>query len=418
VTSSAGVSDSTVQSADKCREAFLSAKPFKHVVIDNFFDGSFAEQLLTEFPAFDTRLATNEAGQTGGKAVRTDIGTVSPIYRQLYEYISSRTFLDFVSHLSGIPDLLIDSQMFGGGTHENLHGQELDAHVDFNYDQSVQLHRRLNLIVYLNPEWRPEWGGALEIHSNPRRPFENQVSSYDPMFNRCVMFETNEHSWHGFPRIELPPEKRKLSRKSISIYLYTKDRPAEEVAPPHATFYVQRPLPSRMVAGYSLSSEDVPELQRLLLRRDRWIEFYQQKELETSRELSGYTARIHALEKRGSAPVTGYVFLEGIVEGLHEDGWASSKLSLRIRPLEPVTRLLLRGYRPEFAPQSTTRISINGAPAAQQAIAESFEISIPATKTEPFTVEISCDGPRDWALASGDDRDLAFILTELRALHL
>lgn len=95
--------------------------------------------------------------------------------------------------------------MYGGGIHDNLHGQELDPHVDFNYDEAIQLHRRLNLIVYLNKEWSSEWGGALEIHSNPRKPFENRVWSYDPLFNRCVMFETNGRSWHGFPQIDLRP---------------------------------------------------------------------------------------------------------------------------------------------------------------------------------------------------------------------
>jgi hypothetical protein len=413
-----GVSESALRSASRLREAFLSAKPFKHVVIDNFFNADLASKLLTEFPAFDKKLATNEAGQTGGKAVRTDIGSVSPVYRELYKYISSGAFLDFVSQVSGIPDLLIDPQMFGGGTHENLHSQELDAHVDFNYDQSVQLHRRLNLIVYLNPEWRPEWGGALEIHSNPRDPGVNQISSYDPLFNRCVMFETNEYSWHGFPRIELPPERRKLSRKSISIYLYTKDRPAEEIAPPHATFYVQRPLPAHMKEGRTLSAEDVMELQRLLLRRDRWIEFYQKAELEKSRDNIVLVERIKTLEQASAVPITGYMLLDGPTTGLYDDNWASSKVTLRLRPIDPVKRLVLRGFRPESAPPSTARISIDGALVAHQAIEQSFEVPIHVTKADAFTIDIECEGPRDWALAAGDDRDLAFIFTELRALHL
>ena len=90
------------------------------------------------------------------------------------------------------------------------------------------------------------WGGALEIHSDPRQPFENRVWSYDPLFNRWVMFETNERSWHGFPQIDLPPDRRHLSRRSISIYLYTKDRPAEEIPPIDPTFYVQRFRPQHI----------------------------------------------------------------------------------------------------------------------------------------------------------------------------
>jgi hypothetical protein len=414
-----GISAPTVRDADRYREAFQGARPFKHVVIDQFFDPAFAQQLLAEFPHFDSGSSTNEAGRKEGKAVNTDIGRISPAYRTLYEVISGQPFLNFVSRLSGIPDLVSDPQMFGGGTHENLHGQELDPHVDFNYDQSVQLHRRLNLIVYLNPEWQPEWGGALEIHSNPRTPQENRISSYDPLFNRCVMFETNEYSWHGFPRINLPEDRRHLSRKSISIYLYTRDRPAEEIAPAHATFYVQRPLPPHFTPGHTLSGADVHELQVLLHRRDEWIKVYQEMELQKSREFTATNAYLRNLLTRPSIPLTGYVLHEGAQEGLYGDGWASSNVSLRLKALMPVTRIVLRGFRPAMAPPAKMTISINGAPVVQQPISESFEVSAPLPKNTPetFQLEISCDGPRHWAESNGDDRDLAYLLTEVRAIH-
>ena len=258
------------------RAQFLTARPFKHVVIDDFFQPEFADKLLSEFPRFDKKLAKAEGGEVGGKAVNTRIAEIGPVYHDLYSEIASKPFLDFVSALSGIPELILDPAMFGGGTHENLDGQELDPHVDFNYDESERLHRRLNLIVYLNKGWQRAWGGGLEIHSNPRRPDENRIDTFDPIFNRAVMFETNEYSWHGFSKIMLPEGHKQESRKSISIYLYTKDRPAEEVAPRHATFYVQRPLPERFHPGHTLTAEDVDEMQRLLTRRDRWIEMYQQ----------------------------------------------------------------------------------------------------------------------------------------------
>ena len=409
----------TVRDADRYREAFQQARPFKHVVIDQFFDPAFAQQLLAEFPSFNSGSSTNEAGRKEGKAVNTDINSISPAYRTLYEVISGREFLDFVSRLSGISELLIDPLMFGGGTHENLHGQELDPHVDFNYDQSVQLHRRLNLIVYLNPQWQSEWGGALEIHSNPRTPFENRITSYDPLFNRCVMFETNEYSWHGFPRIDLPEDRRHLSRKSISIYLYTKERPAEEIVSAHATFYVQRPLPLHFTSGHTLSSADLEELQRLVLRRDEWIKVYQEMELQKSREFTNLNAYLRNLLTRPSIPLTGYVLHEGGQEGLYGDGWASSNVSLRLKALMPVTRIVLRGFRPAMAPQARMTISINGTAVVQQAISESFNVSAPLPKNTPetFLLEISCDGPRHWAESNGDDRDLGYLLTEVRAIH-
>src|SRR5215471_5060180 len=148
------ISAAAAARADQYHAQFLEARPFKHVVIEDFFEAAFAEQLLAEFPRFDPGLARNEGGATGGKAVNSDLRAISPAYRRLYDAISGSAFLELVNRLSGIPDLILDPKMFGGGTHENLHGQELDPHVDFNYDEARQLHRRLNLIVYLNKDWR------------------------------------------------------------------------------------------------------------------------------------------------------------------------------------------------------------------------------------------------------------------------
>ena len=168
------ISESVVQHAAKHREEFVNASPFKHAMIENFFDPAFAERLLAEFPSFDPKLAMNEMGELGGKAVNTKIREISPAYEELYEMIDSQPFLDLMSRLTGIPDLLMDPKLYGGGTHDNRHGQELDAHVDFNYDEAQKLHRRLLLRRIRGPTIRQLPGHirhfirALELH--PRQP--------------------------------------------------------------------------------------------------------------------------------------------------------------------------------------------------------------------------------------------------------
>ena len=413
------VSPAVRQDAERHRDNFDRAEPFKHVVIDGFFEESFAERLLADFPRFDPKLALNESGRLGGKAVNTRIREISPTYRELYEAISAPPFLELVSRLSGIPDLILDPKMFGGGTHENLHGQELDPHVDFNYDEDMQLHRRLNLIVYLNKEWRREWGGALEIHSNPRKPFENRVRSYDPLFNRCVMFETNEYSWHGFPRIELPEEKRHLSRKSISIYLYTRERPAEEIAPMHGTFYVQRFLPERISAGRTLTAEDVAELQKLLIRRDGWIEMYQRMELDRNRELAERDRLLLELRDLVRVPLTGYMLQEE-ARGVHRDDWVTHHAEIAIRPLLPVSSLVLRGWRLESAPEARLRIAIDGAPAGEFLVGGAeftLRVRPPRPLRTTFRLTLDLEDSGNLSKSSGDPRDLAFVLWEIRGRH-
>jgi Rps23 Pro-64 3,4-dihydroxylase Tpa1-like proline 4-hydroxylase len=282
-------------SVDLHRRAFLEAQPFKHVMIDDFLDSQFAEALLRDFPQFDPDRAKNEFGEIGGKAVNEKLHTISPTYAALYRYLQTDDFLHLISEITAIPKLRADPNMFGGGTHENLHGQELDPHIDFNYDPPTKLHRRLNLLIYLNEGWRPEWGGEIELHSNPRRPAENQVKAFSPIFNRALLFETNEHSWHGFPKITLPPDDRHRSRKSISVYLYTSNRPDDECVPEHGTFYVQRPLPAHIRPGYTLTPEDIIAINELLARRDGWIEHYQTTELRVSAHSGELQARIQQL---------------------------------------------------------------------------------------------------------------------------
>ena len=399
------------------RQAFLAAEPFKHVVVENFFEPAFAERLLREFPAFNPALATNEIyGGVWGKAVNTRIGGIGPAYAELYDLIASRPFLDLVGSMTGISDLVSDPALFGGGTHENLHGQDLDPHVDFNYDEAQKLHRRLNLIVYLNKDWKPEWGGSLEIHSNPRRPAENRIQAWAPLFNRAVLFETNEHSWHGFPKIELPPEERHRSRKSISIYLYTRERPAHEIAPLHGTFYVHRPLAARFRQGCTLTEADEKELLFQVDRRDKWIEKYQQMELDKGGELARQAAYTRELLARVRAPLTGYVLQDGCSEGLYADGWTAPRVQFAIRPLKPVLGLSVRGWRPESATAEVT-VTVNGKRAGFAAVsggAFTIDVAVAETLDAPFTIGIDCQPP---CQTPGDDRSLAFVLTEVRAEH-
>ena len=252
--------------ADRLAAVFQGAQPFQHFVVDGFFTEEFADRLLAEFPPFEAGDNRNEAGHEGKKAVFERVRRLGPAFAALDDLVRSAEFLALLGRITGIRDLRYDPDYIGGGTHESRHGQELDPHVDFNRHPLTGWHRRLNLIVYLNRNWRDEWGGSLELHSNPRAA-DDRVTLIAPAFNRGVLFETNEISWHGFARIALPADQRHLSRRSVALYFYTGERDA--VAGTHSTIYVDRPLPERFQPGRVLAPEDVEELQRLLARRDQ-----------------------------------------------------------------------------------------------------------------------------------------------------
>jgi hypothetical protein len=254
--------------ADRLAACFGKRDPFRHVVIDDFLAPEYCAQLFKEFPPFERGNARNEAGELGAKSTVEKIRELGPAYASLDDLIQTREFLDLIGHITGIPDLLYDPWYFGGGTHENRAGQDLDPHVDFNRHPVERWHRRLNLIVYLNREWDDAWGGSLELHSDPRAA-DDRVTLVTPLYNRAVIFETTEWSWHGFSRIALPQDKLSLSRKSIALYFYTTERPQDELADTHSTIYVDRPLPERFQPGMALNAADIEELRTLLARRDQ-----------------------------------------------------------------------------------------------------------------------------------------------------
>jgi hypothetical protein len=213
-------------------------------------------------------------------------------YPTLDRLISSDGFRSLVSKLTGVPDLKFDPHYFGGGTHENRHGQGLDPHIDFNHHPVTDQHRRLNLIIYLNDEWQSDWGGNIDLHQDPYLPPAlDEIKSYPPLFNHCVIFETNEYSWHGFTRINLPEDKRHLTRKSVALYYYTDDRPADKTGPHHSTVYVERHLPPEIGAGTTLSEEQYQLVQGMMNGRDQHL-----------KRLYGYIADLSERLHQTSAP--------------------------------------------------------------------------------------------------------------------
>jgi Rps23 Pro-64 3,4-dihydroxylase Tpa1-like proline 4-hydroxylase len=278
-----------IASTTELAARFGRREPFRHLVIDSFLEKSFADRLLAEFPAFERGNARNEAGELGSKSTVERIRDLGSAFVELDDLIQSREFLDLVSRLTGIGNLLYDPYYFGGGTHENRAGQDLDPHVDFNRHPVENWHRRLNLIIYLNHEWDDAWGGSLELHTDPRSP-ENRVELITPLFNRCVIFETTEWSWHGFSRIAPPADRNDATRRSIALYFYTTERPREELADTHSTIYVDRPLPEHFQPGKVLDDADIQELRVLLTRRD-------QHNQRLYRDITSLTTRLeHAME--------------------------------------------------------------------------------------------------------------------------
>ena len=115
-------------------------------------------------------------------------------------------------------------------------GGRLGVHADFNIHKKLGLDRRLNLLLYLNYNWQPEWGGELELWD---KDVQSKVKGYLPVANRVVVFSTTDIAFHGHPDPLNCPKG--MYRRSIALYYYTKGRPAEEQSGAHSTVFKARP---------------------------------------------------------------------------------------------------------------------------------------------------------------------------------
>jgi hypothetical protein len=239
-----------------------------------------------------------------------------------------------------------------------------------------------------------------------------------------VIFETNEYSWHGFRRIHLPENRLHLSRKCLSIYLYTADRPAYEIAGPHGTFYVQWPFPDKFLAGHTLSAGDVAELRGAYAQRDRQIEMYQHMEERLGREMEQLRQYLGAVLAAVKAPVVGYARQVGDSSGLFHDGWVTRDVSLRLRADRPLSGITIKGLIPDHFPQLSRafEIEIDGERFAFSLSANgNFDFSCPTELAAGTTFELAlrCDSEFNASAAGkgGDQRNLSYHLTAIELSH-
>jgi len=217
------------------RASYAQAKPFPHIVFDNFFDPAILAQVLGEFPqpgAIRWQRFDNEQEIKLASAMESSFG---PVTRLLMYHLNSMTFLDWVGEVTGISDLIPDPGFEGGGLHQIVRGGKLGVHADFNKHRRYNLDRRLNLLLYLNQEWREEYGGHLELWNRDMSRCEAKVL---PLFNRVMVFSTTDFTYHGHPTPLGCPEG--MTRKSLALYYFTNGRPAEETSGAHSTLFRAR----------------------------------------------------------------------------------------------------------------------------------------------------------------------------------
>lgn len=216
---------------------YCFAEPFPHIVLDDFLPEAVARAALEHFPK-DTLRSDRvfEMGYAGLHKRQILPEECDAEARKLFHFFNSRPMLEFLEGLSSIQGLLPDPYFVGGGYHETARGGKLGVHADFRINDKLHLHRRMNVIIYLNEEWKDEYGGFLELWDRDMKAKRHSIA---PIFNRCVVFNTDADSYHGHPDPLQTPDG--VLRRSIALYYYTASRSIYNELPNTSTIYQARP---------------------------------------------------------------------------------------------------------------------------------------------------------------------------------
>jgi Rps23 Pro-64 3,4-dihydroxylase Tpa1-like proline 4-hydroxylase len=225
------------QRADELAPKYIANKPFPHIYFDDFLPSAVAELAVATFPDPDKIDWLRHRGLDQNKKLAFDHAEFLPSpLRDILFFLNSRPMLLFLEKLTGIQDIFGDPYYNGGGLHQIKPGGSLEVHADYSYHPKLKVDRRINVLVYLNKDWKEEYGGHFELWNRELTQAEAKIL---PIFNRCAIFSTTSHSYHGHPTpLTCPPDR---TRKSIATYYFSNGRPADDETTKHAVAFVRRP---------------------------------------------------------------------------------------------------------------------------------------------------------------------------------
>ena len=212
--------------AKQNQEMYKNSQPFPSIFFDNFFNKDFLLRVMNEFPNLST-LKNSQIWKNENefKFGNNSYESFKENTRFCFDFLNSQIFLNFLQKITSIEEKLIsDPYLSGGGLHEIKKGGKLKIHTDFNKHSSLNLDRRLNVLIYLNINWQENYGGHLELWDVDMK---SPIKKILPVFNRIVIFSTTDYSNHGHPEPLSCPEND--SRKSFALYYFSNGRPKSEV---------------------------------------------------------------------------------------------------------------------------------------------------------------------------------------------
>jgi hypothetical protein len=236
-------------------ESWNNAKPFRHIILDNLFNDRLLDRVCGEIPRIDDETWVHESAEHIKQINHRSPVTLGESATELVTLLHSAAFLYLLSEITGIWELLPDPYLQGASYHIVPRGGFFKIHADRNTAYSTGLLRRLALMLYLNKDWKPEYGGQFELWNETGT---ERVKSVEPIFNRCLIFEVTDTSYHGLPApVACPPGQ---TRNSFAVYYHTVTKVEDGKIKDHTSVYAPAPYRQRGFSVRKLARDLTPPL--------------------------------------------------------------------------------------------------------------------------------------------------------------
>ncbi|WKL57283.1 2OG-Fe(II) oxygenase [Asticcacaulis sp. ZE23SCel15] len=187
----------------------------RHFILDNLLPAADAHRIHEAFPrdgdGFFNRDTFREKKRTS-----TDLSGYAPILSDITYALQDQAIVELIADMVGFEAIEPDPKLYAGGLSMMFKDDFLNPHIDNSHDGDRQKYRRLNLLYYVSPDWKTEYGGNLELWDDERKTPVTVTAA----FNRLVVMETTKLSWHS-----VSPVVTDRPRTCVSNYYFSNISP-------------------------------------------------------------------------------------------------------------------------------------------------------------------------------------------------
>lgn len=163
----------------------------RYCVLDGLLPTDIAQRIHEAFPSAEKMRLMDSFRER--KYTSKSYDKFSPLMADITFAVQDPCVVNVVERITGIKNQIPDSSLYAGGLSAMGPGHFLGPHIDNSHDASRENYRTLNLLYYVSPGWTLENGGNLELWDRNVRSKVTVLS----VFNRLVIMETNQWSWHS-----------------------------------------------------------------------------------------------------------------------------------------------------------------------------------------------------------------------------